>query len=395
MISLKYKGRIHKAKFTLRSVRYVLSDQAARAFPNLQKRWLFPVESQPVAAAASADFGLPSAVVSAAIPDALTALRLQHEMPLQLTDHVYALENIVITGWAGAMIKDGLLLAVRPQQNWVSALRAHPHKLRRLPDTKTYFNFMAPIPARGHVFHWLFNSVIPLVAFLESGGQGLDLGLIVNAAQSEFQSRTVDYLANRYGITAIEPVGQHEAVQVPHAMASIPVPHIPRALQSPAGLAKLDDLGEFLEADAAGTPPPRRVYVSRSDARLRHVLNENALLPSLEAFGFERVTLSGLPIGAQVRLFRHAEAVIGPHGAGFAHIAWCSPGTKVVEFLPTPHGRRGRVKNASTDYWLTSQMRGLDYSCSLAGPVLNRADGFRIEKSTLLQALEDAGIKPL
>jgi hypothetical protein len=395
MISLEYKGRIHKAKFTLRSVRYVLSDQAARAFPGLQKRWLFPVESKPAAAAASADFALPSATVDADVPSVLATLRLKREMPLQLTDHVYTLEDITVTGWAGAMIKDGLLLAVRPKQNWVSALRAHPHKLRHLPDTKTYFNFMAPVPARGHVFHWLFNSVIPLVAFLESTSHGPDLGLIVNGAMSEFQSRTIDYLASRYGITAIEPAGQHEAVHAMRAMASIPVPHVPRALQSPLGLAKLDDLAQFLEVSADGRPSPRRIYVSRNDARLRRVVNEKAILPTLEALGFERVTLSGLPIGEQVRLFRHAEAIVAPHGAGLAHIAWCKPGTKVVEFFPSPDGPRGRVKNASSDYWLISQMRGLAYSCGLAGPVRNRSDGFRIEEQTLLRALDDAAIKPL
>jgi capsular polysaccharide biosynthesis protein len=173
-------------------------------------------------------------------------------------------------------------------------------------------------------------------------------------------------------------------------LAPIPVPHIPRALQSPLGLACLDDLAEFLSEGASVGTAPRRIYVSRDDARLRRVLNESEILPLLNEAEFEPVALSRLPIGRQVSLFRHAEAVVAPHGAGLAHIAWCRPGTKVVEFFPDPDGPRGCVKNASFDYWLIAQMRGLSHSCHLAGPVSNRSDGFRIEKHTLLAALREA-----
>ncbi len=392
MVSLHYKGRIHKGKFTARSVRYVLSDQAARLFPTLQKRWLFPVESQPIQQAATSDVALPSVTILADLPSPLKALGMSHPSPLQLTDHIYSLEDTIMTGWAGAMIKDGLLLAVRPQQNWVSALRAHPHKLRHLPDTAHYFNFMAPIPARGHVFHWLFNSIVPLLAYLESDGRDRSIALIVNAARSEFQNRTLDYLKHRYCITAIEPLGQHDAVRVPRLLAPIPVPHIPRALQSPLGLACLDDLAEFLSDGVSDKSSPRRIYVGRNDARLRRVLNEGEILPVLKEAGFESVTLGGLPIGRQVSLFRHAEAVAAPHGAGLAHIAWLRRGSTVVEFFPDPAGPLGKPKNASSDYWLIAQTRGLSHSCHLAGQVSNRADGFRIEKQMLLAALREAGI---
>ena len=75
MVSLQYKGRIHKSKFTMRSLRYILSDQAARLFPALQRRWLLPVESRPIAEAASGDCPLPSATVDAveAAPEAAPA----------------------------------------------------------------------------------------------------------------------------------------------------------------------------------------------------------------------------------------------------------------------------------------------------------------------------------
>ncbi len=388
MVSLQYKGRIHKAKFTLRSVRYILSDQAARLIPALQRRWLLPLESRPIAEAAMEDLPLPSCIIGAPLPPCIARLGIEHPRPLQLTDHFYSLEDTLVTGWAGAMIKDGFLLAVRPQHNWVASLRAGPHRMRVLPRSRPYFNLLAPIPARGHIFHWLFNSILPLLAFLESGGGEQDLGLIVNAKPSAFQSITIEFLKARYRVEAIEPLDQHEAVHVPHLKVAAPVPHVPRALQSPLGLAVLDDLGKFIGAGSAQDGGPKRLYISRNDARLRRVLNEDDILPALEARGFKRVTLAGMPIARQVQLFRQAEAVAAPHGAGLAHIAWCKPGTKIVEFFPNPDGPRGKVKNASSDYWLISQERALDYRCRLASPAETRLDGFAIPKDLLMAALE-------
>ncbi|MFZ1109104.1 MAG: glycosyltransferase family 61 protein [Rhodomicrobium sp.] len=389
MVSLQYKGRIHKSKFSVRSLRYILSDQAARLFPALRRRWLLPLESQPIGEAASEDFPLPSARVDAPLPGLYGKLGIAAARPLQLVDHIYTVRDALVTGWAGAMMKDGLLLTVRPKHNWVAALRAHPHQLRSLADDRAYFNLLAPIPAKGHIFHWLFNAMVPLLAYLESGGRDESLGLLVNAAPSEIQDWSIEYLKARYGIAAVEPVAQREAVRVPDLKAAIPVPHIPRALQSPLGLARLYDLGRFI-AGEDGKGGGRRIYISRNDARLRRVLNEKRLLPMLEALGVERAVLGDLPMERQVALFRQAGIVVAPHGAGLAHIAWCKPGTKVIEFFPGPDGPRGRARNATYDYWLLSRLLGLDYSCHLAGPVETRDDGFSIDEALLRRALEAA-----
>ncbi len=393
MASLQYKGRIHKSKLTMRSLRYILSDQAARLFPALQRRWLLPVESRSIVEAASGDCPLLSERVDAALPELFAALGIVAPRPLQLTDHVYSVEDALVTGWAGAMIKDGLLLTVRPQHNWVAALRAHPHEVRTLPGDRPYFNLMAATPAKGHIFHWLFNAMVPLLAYLESGKRPPGLGLIVNAAESEIQRHSIDYLKEHYGIHAVVPVAQNEAVRVPHLQAVIPVPHIPRALQSPLGLGRLRNLGGFI-AGQHGENRVKRIYVSRDDARLRRVLNEKSFTPKLESRGFQRAILAESPIAQQVALFRQAEIVVAPHGAGLAHIAWCKPGTKIIEFFPSPDGPRGRVRNATYDYWLLSKLLGLDYSCRLAGPIKTRNDGFSIEEDLITSAVEEALARP-
>lgn len=392
MVSLQYKGRIYKSKFSLRSVRYILSDQAARAFPALQQRWLLPVDSRPISEAAFEDLAIPSPVIDDPIPDCLTKLGVSLPQPLQIVQHFYGLRDAAVTGWAGAMMKDDFLLALHPAPNWTAQVRARRHKLRMLPSTRPYYNLMAPIPARGHIVHWLFESVVPLIAFLECGGRDLGLGLIVNAERSGFQQITLDYFKEKYGIDAVEPLGAGDAAHVPYLRAGVPSPYTPLALRPAIGMARLEDLGRFIAGDAPESGLPKRIYISRNDAKLRRVSNEESILPVLEARGFKRVTLKGLPMARQVQYFRQAEAVIGPHGAGLAHTAWCKPGTKVIEFFPGLGGKRV-VKNAGTGMWLIAMQRGLDYRGYLAGPPETKDDSFAIPGEALIHALDAASIK--
>jgi hypothetical protein len=392
MFSLNYKGRIHKSKLSLRGIRYVLSDQAARAFPALQRRWLFPVESRPIAEAASRDLAMGSGAIAAPVPGPLVKLNVPLADPLQSTLHIYRLEDAIVTGWAGAMMKDGLLMATTTMPNWASHLRARPHALRDLSPGRPYFNLMCPIPARGHIFHWLFESVVPLLAFLENGGRNLGLGLLVNAQQSGIQKVTLDYLKAQHGIDTVVALSAGDAARVPELHAAVAVPHDPLALKPPAGIEMLTDFGQFIARDTPEAGFPKRIYISRNDARLRRVSNEDRLMPILEERGFTRVTLGGMPMARQVQHFRQAEAIVAAHGAGLAHLAWCKPGAKAIEFFPGLGGPRGRVKNATANMWLIAQQRGLDYRCYFAGPPESRNDAFTIPEDLMLRALDEAGI---
>ena len=50
------------------------------------------------------------------------------------------------------------------------------------------------------------------------------------------------------------------------------------------------------------------------------------------AFDFVSVNLGEISFSDQVNLFNKADCVVGLHGAGFANIVFCEPGTKIVEF---------------------------------------------------------------
>lgn len=71
-----------------------------------------------------------------------------------------------------------------------------------------------------------------------------------------------------------------------------------------------------------GTSPPsgERLYISRAQAHVRHVLNEAAVMEALGAFGFRACRLENMTFAEQVRLFAVAEIVVAPHGAGLANL---------------------------------------------------------------------------
>lgn len=73
----------------------------------------------------------------------------------------------------------------------------------------------------------------------------------------------------------------------------------------------------------------RKIFLTRRDAENRNITNQEQLLMALK--GWETVTLEGLSMAEQVKLFKEASHVLAPHGAGLVNTIWCQPGTKIFE----------------------------------------------------------------
>lgn len=76
--------------------------------------------------------------------------------------------------------------------------------------------------------------------------------------------------------------------------------------------------------------PFRKLYVTRRNAKLRRLINEEEVAAYLEKRGFEVVALESLPLRDQILRFAEAEIVVAQHGAGLVNLLFAqSP--KVLE----------------------------------------------------------------
>lgn len=140
-------------------------------------------------------------------------------------------------------------------------------------------------------------------------------------------------------------------------------------------------------------PATRRIFISRSDAPRRRVINEPKFHELLRKRGFEILTIDGLNILEQQVLFSSAEIIFSPHGAALTNIVWCSPGTVVVDFISENHltpcfkelaWQSGVIYHPVICQVVENESLGIDADIEVTSSQLNSAFGL-VERDCLSQ----------
>ena len=123
----------------------------------------------------------------------------------------------------------------------------------------------------------------------------------------------------------------------------------------------------------------KRIYISRSDAKIRHLTNELDVERILSDFGFETVVMSQYTLEQQIQIFRQAEMILGSHGAAFTHLAFARPGSIFMEFFEQGH--------FNPAYYRIAGLRKLKY-----GFMVGKKDGlgFSVDTAQLKTLVEKA-----
>ncbi|MEK4436586.1 glycosyltransferase family 61 protein [Paenibacillus sp. FSL K6-2862] len=138
---------------------------------------------------------------------------------------------------------------------------------------------------------------------------------------------------------------------------------------------------------------PERIFISRSKASARRIANEGEVIRLLEAYGFVSVCLEDWSIAQQVQLFASSKAIVSPHGAGLANLAFCMEGTLVVEIF--------HIRHVVPTYWMISNHNKLDYYMMYGqddGTTPDRFSGledFTVDLNRLEQTIRIAGLNKL
>lgn len=176
-------------------------------------------------------------------------------------------------------------------------------------------------------FHWTVEH-LPRLRSVEAipGATRDDVELLVRSSAPEFVAESLGLL----GVTAVDSwdggVKQVDALLVPdHRLRS----RFNEFRVAPADLRWLrSNLIDAID-DARNPSSSEQIYISRSDADSRRVTNETVLISAIEPMGFEPYVLSDMSVKDQIRLFRRADTVVAPHGAGLANIIFAESATVV------------------------------------------------------------------
>lgn len=107
----------------------------------------------------------------------------------------------------------------------------------------------------------------------------------------------------------------------------------------------------------------RRVYIPRNETRV--MVNREEIEGIIGALGIE--TYDFRTCANEPEFFQSAELVVGAHGAGLTNIAFCRPGTKVLEIVPSDH--------VYPYFYTLAESAQLDYSYLVGKSINHRPAG--------------------
>ena len=235
-------------------------------------------------------------------------------------------------------------------------------------------------PGADNYFHWLFD-VLPRFQALQDAGiapSSVDWWIIPGPVL-EFHRQTLSLLGIREDQCLPCAIGQGVEAEklicvTPGMSGGSPPPWV---------MSFLSKLNADHGVLPSGVKAPLKLYLTRKRAPFRRVLNEDEVEAHLKAKGFTMIASEDYRFTEQMALFHAADVVVAPHGAGLANIAFCKPGTRVVELFPGSYLNRVYAETAGA--------AGLDYRCVIdmrvGGNAGNLAADLLVNLADLDQAL--------
>ncbi|RFP62212.1 MAG: DUF563 domain-containing protein [Limnothrix sp. CACIAM 69d] len=222
-----------------------------------------------------------------------------------------------------------------------------------LPEKQKFAGTLAVLSIRysNNYCHWMFEFVAR-AGLLNQFGSGWDSfdAFLLDPIQSNFQAETISALRIPESKIIQNSTGTH--LQADRLIVPSPLKHWPVFDKATCTLIRSLFLRNE-DPEEIKDSLPKYLYLSRSEARYRRVLNDEQVQESLKNLGFASISLGELSICQQANLLAGAEVVVAPHGAGLTNLVFCQPGTKVLEIFP--HRYRQQY------YWALANQRGLVY----------------------------------
>jgi hypothetical protein len=174
-------------------------------------------------------------------------------------------------------------------------------------------------------FHWTLEHLMKLRGvqkyYKETG----------NSVTAIIPPKPKSYIEESLEIFAGEEIKEEiEWNEISTRVDKLIVPNFPEFI--PGNLQWLKQKGLDSVKDVERPNSPERLYISRQGSEKRKVKNYQELKEILDKFSIKPVKTEKMSFKEQMVLFRDAELIIGPHGAGLTNMVW-STDTKVIEIF--------------------------------------------------------------
>lgn len=243
--------------------------------------------------------------------------------------------------------------------------------------------FLLGSAAYDNYFHWLIECLPKLALWRQTGTRR---GLLTPPLDHPYQRQSLQLAG--VGEDRIVQLRQHVRTTGDLIFSERIAPGLNRISRTVVPF--FADLRARAEP-AAARPPARRILLSRAMAKNRRLGNEAEIMAALAPLGFQAVSAETLTVPQQAALFAGAEMVVAPHGAGLANLAFCRPGTIVVELVYDTFDQGGASAFAAL-----ADLFGLTYGvvvgtgdAAASGPVRPDCFDFRVRPEAVIAMIEE------
>lgn len=178
----------------------------------------------------------------------------------------------------------------------------------------------------GNTYHHWMLDILPRLRLLAAAGlQPSDFDhILVNGFQIPFQKESLESL----GISLDRCRSLNDRIR--YRCEELFLPSLPAPLGHPSR-ENLKFLQSVFLSKALSTG--QRLLVGREPGQSRQVTGWETLRETLMAGGFAECFPGQLSVKEQARLFASADWVVGVHGSALTNLAFCRPGTRVLEIF--------------------------------------------------------------
>lgn len=377
-------------RLSSRYLRWTAARLATRAFPALRKKLPFYETVVPLREGGETQVLSERQSISLSPEEARLAARFETPVPSEIERSIALarLEGATVLGNTGAVIDEshGVLF----QSRYAAARYApgvasyhdfldRPSRLIDKPPAN-YFSMVGEDRGHRHYFHFLFDRLPRLHYLLQHFAVGREpIVVLTNEGLPAFQRDIYRFLAEQHPNLSFVAVPENERWRLPELYLIDEDQPLRRTLLGA-------DTAQFIRNlvfEGYGIAPKaawRRLYINRSDARKRRIVNEAEIWPLFEARGFESVAAATLSFEAQIALFAEAAVVAGPHGAGFANMLFAPEGARLIEIV--------NLEKVKDTYLLLAKSLGQRHSAVIGGQG-DRNEWFRVDPKAIASALSD------